>query len=313
MKEILLTGATGFVGSEVLRQLIERGMQVTALGRRMPEADVKFIRADITDVEGLNRVLPKSGFDAVMHIASLPGDTGNPSDMVNVNVNGCLNMMEYARRSGAKRFVLASSISAYEWYPATKFNPPDYLPVDEEHPCRPKDIYATTKRMQELLAVTYNKQYGIETCVLRLTAVIGPDGKGGAHGWGEIAQQMAEGRVVKIPHLSADEMCHYVDIRDVARMFIAAAEHPGAAGQVFNCCGPKAIRGYNFEEIIKKLIPGIEVEYGFPWSMAQGGEICFDMSKAKKVMDFEPLYSVKDSIKNIIKWIYKTNKDSHRE
>jgi len=298
-----MTGATGFVGREVVRQLLDLKKDVTALGRKRLDEDIKFIEADFTDISKLQGVLSGKSFDCIMHIASLPGDTGNPREMMDVNINGWLNLLEYARVAGIKRVVLASSISAYEWYPATKFNPPDYMPVDENHPCRPKDMYATTKRMQELLAITYNRQYGLETCVLRLTAVIGPRGMGGGRGWREIAEQMSEGKTVKIPHFSANELCHYVDIRDVARMFIAAGEHPDAAGEIFNCCGPEPVRGYEFAEIMKSIIPGIEVEYGFPWSMAQGGEICFSMLKAEKVIGFKPIYHLVDSIKYLKQWI----------
>lgn len=305
MKTVLVTGATGFVGREVTRQLVGLGKEVTAVGRTKPEENISFIKADLTDEEGLKKALEGKTFDCIMHIASLPGDTGNPQEMVSVNVNGCLNILEYARQSKSVRVVIASSISAYEWYPATKFCSPDYMPVDEEHPCRPRDMYSTTKRMQELLAVTYYKQYGVSTTVLRLTAVIGPDGQGGGRGWRKIAEEMAEGKCVQIPHFSSNELCHYIDIRDVARMFITAGEHHGASGEIFNCCGPEPVRGYEFADMVVSLFPGIKVEYGFPWSMAQGGEISFDMSKAEKLIGFKPIYNLYDSIKYIKEWINK--------
>jgi nucleoside-diphosphate-sugar epimerase len=133
--------------------------------------------------------------------------------------------------------------------------------------------------------------------------VVGPEGRGGGRGWLQFAKQLADGKSVQVPHFSAEELCHYVDKRDVARMHIAVAEHPGAIAQIFNCCGPSPTRGAEFVEIIKPLVPGIKVEFGFPWSMAQGGEIAFDMSKAKKLMGFEPLYTLADSIQSIQKWI----------
>lgn len=303
MKKILVTGATGYVGREVVRQLLESGKDVTALGRTVPDYKIPFIKADFTDSAAVEKALAGSAFDCVMHIASLPGDTGDPQQMVQVNVNGCQNLLEYSRKTKVKRFVLASSISAYEWYPATKFNPPDYMPVDEKHPCRPKDMYATTKRMQELLAMTYYHQYKVPVTILRLTAVVGPRGRGGGRGWREFAEKLAEGKKVQIPHFSAKELCHYVDIRDVAKMHIAAAEHAKAVGQIFNCCGPGPTRGSEFSDIVKNLVPGIQVDYGFPWSMAQGGEVSFDMSKARKIIGFEPVYTLADSIKNIKEWI----------
>jgi nucleoside-diphosphate-sugar epimerase len=91
---------------------------------------------------------------------------------------------------------------------------------------------------------------------------------------------------VQIPHYSGDELCHYVDLRDVARMFLVAGEHPRAAGEIFNCVGPGPTRGWEFVRIVQAIVPGIQVDFGFPWSMAQGGEISFSMGKAKEMLDF---------------------------
>ena len=303
METVLVTGGTGYVGSEVVRQLLELGKKVTVLGRTPPKDDTPFVQADLTDASILRQALQDRSFDSIMHLASLPGDTGDPTQMVRVNVDGCQNILEYARQASMTRFVLASSISVYEWYPATKFNPPEYMPVDEEHPCRPKDMYSTTKRMQELLTMTYYCQYGLPAAVLRLTAVVGPRGRGGGRGYREFAERLAEGECVQVPHFSAEELCHYVDLRDVARMFIAAAEHPAAVGEIFNCCGPAPTRGSEFQDIIHGLVPGIRVDFGFPWSMAQGGEIAFDMSKAKRLIGFGPLYTMANSISSIKEWI----------
>ena len=303
MNNFLVTGASGYVGREVVRQLLAVGKQVTALGRTAPPEGVAFLRADLVDASGLERALAATSFDCVIHLASLPGDTGDPLQMMRVNVNGCQHLLEYARQSAVQRFVLASSISAYEWYPATKFNPPDRMPVDEEHPCRPKDMYATSKRMQELLATTYQHQYHVPTTALRLTAVVGPNGRGGGRGWREFAEKLAEGRSVQIPHFSMEELCHYVDIRDVGRMHLVAAEHPNAVGQIFNCCGPAPTRGSEFAAAVRRVAPGIEVACGFPWSMAQGGEVAFDMSKAKRLLGFEPRYSLADSLRSIKQWV----------
>jgi len=303
MESFLVTGSSGFVGTEVTRQLLEQGKKVTGLSRRVIKNSVPYIKADITDYNGLMEALSRKSFDYILHIASLPGDTGNPVEMVNMNVNGTQNILEFARKSKVKKFVLASSISAYEWYPATKFNPPDYMPVDENHPCRPRDIYSTTKLMQELLSMTYYYQYKVPVTILRLSAVVGPCGKGGGRSWRVFAEELAEGKKIQIPHFSKEELCHYVDIRDVARMFIAAAEHPKSTGEIFNCIGPAPVRGFEFENIIKKLVPEIKAEYGFPWSMAQGGEIEFDMSKAKKLIGFKPIFTLADSMKSIQEWV----------
>lgn len=304
METVLVTGGSGYVGREVIEQLLRTGRQVTALVHLThPDQNVPVVTADLTHAGELDKALAGKTFDWILHNASLPGDTGDPQEMVRVNVNGCLNLLEYARKAGVKRFVQVSSISAYEWYPATKFCPPDYMPVDENHPTRPRDMYSTTKRMQELLALTYFYQYQLPTTVLRLTAVVGPYGRGGGRGYREMAEQLAQGVRVQIPHFSANELCHYVDVRDVARMEIAVCEQAGAVGEIFNCVGPAAVRGSDFVDIIHKLVPGIQAEFGFPWSMAQGGEISFSMEKAKRLLNFQPRYTLEDSITSIVTWI----------
>lgn len=86
-------------------------------------------------------------------------------------------------------------------------------------------------------------------------------------------------------------------------MFIAAAEHPKAIGEIFNCAGPEPIRGFEFAAIVKELLPDIKVEYGFPWSMAQGKEMALDMTKAEKLINFTPKYTMVETIKSIKEWI----------
>jgi dTDP-L-rhamnose 4-epimerase len=157
--------------------------------------------------------------------------------------------------------------------------------------------------MQEMLAMTFYHQYGLPVAILRLTAVVGPDGSGGGRGWREFAEMLAGRKRVQIPHFSLEEVCHYVDLRDVAKMHIVAAEHPNAPGEIFNCCGPTPTSGSEFAAILQRLIPGIQVETGFPWSMAQGHKIVFDMSKARERLGFEPRYSLEDSIRSILDWI----------
>lgn len=304
MERYLVTGASGFVGGEVLRQLRELNVEITAVDFRDPHVDgVKFVNVDITNQAALESALEDYKFDYILHIASLPGDTGDSRQMVDVNVCGCVDILELGRKKNVKRVVVVSSISAYEWYPATKFNPPDYMPVDEAHPLRPKDMYSSTKQMQEILTTTYYHEYQLPACAIRLAAVVGPNGQGGGRGWRETAEQLAGGVKVQIPHFSMEERCHYADIRDVARMLIHCATHDSSNGHIFNCCGPHSVTGAEFAAIIHKYYPQIAVETGFPWSMAQGGEIEFSMKKAKEIMGYEPIYALDDSIRYIKEWI----------
>ena len=305
MSKCLVVGGSGYIGRELVNQLAARGDEVFVFGRSAQPQDMPgtWLQGDMTQPDTIGAALGSHRFDVIYHVASLPGDTGDPLQMVTINLLGLTHLLIYARDSEVKRFVLSSSVSAFEWYPATTFAAPDYMPVDEEHPTRPKDMYASTKRMQEILALTFYHQYGLPVAALRLTAVVGPGGRGGGRGWREFAVMLAAGEAVQIPHFTLDELCHYVDLRDAARMHIAAGEHPRAVGEVFNCCGPGPTRGSDFAAIMESVSPGIEVSTGFPWSMAQGGEIEFDMSKAKRLLDFSPRYTLRETIQSIKAWV----------
>lgn len=303
--EALAVGGGGFVGSELCRQLTQRGDRVAVLGMgAAPQGYAhEWIEADIRDSASVQTALGGRRFDVVFHLASHANDYGDPLDMVMTNIVGLTNMLIYARDTGVNRFVLTSSASAHGWYPGAQFHPADYLPVDELHPVRPQDMYSSTKQMQETLALTFYHQYQVPVTALRLTVVAGPAGSGGGKAWRTFAECLAAGKSVQIFHFSPEEICHYVDVRDVARMHIAVAENQAAVGEVFNCCGPTPTQGAEFAAIVQRLVPGIDVQYGFPWSLAQGGEIYFSMDKAKEVLRFEPVYTFDETLASIKEWV----------
>ncbi len=306
MTRSLVIGGSGYVGRELVRQLGQRGDEVHVLGRSQPAEGLPgtWLEADITQRDALRATLAGREYDVIYHLASLPGDTGDPLQMVTVNLLGLTHVLECARdMPGLRRFVLSSSISAYEWYPATKFRAPLRLPVDEQHPTRPEDMYSVTKRAQELIAMTFWHQDRLPVTALRLTAVVGPEGSGGGRSWRASARMLAAGRRVEIPFFAPEEVCHFIDLRDAARMHIVAADHPGAVGEIFNCCGAEATSGAAFAAALQGLRPGIEVVTGFPWSMAQGGAIEFDMRKARERLGFVPQYGIADTLAQLLAWV----------
>jgi len=302
MSKVLVFGGTGFIGRVLVDALIERGDDVTVFSRSKPRNEVRWVAGDITGLAEVNQCLGIRGLDFIYQLASLPGDTGDPRQMVEVNVLGLTNVLQLARDADISRFVLTSSISAYEWYPATKFRAPLMMPVAETHPCRPQDMYSSTKLMQEQLTNTYYHQYDLPTTILRVTAVVGPDGSGGGQMWRDFAEQLHKGKTVQLPFMSPNELSHFVDVRDVASMHIEAGIHPAAVGETFNCCAERATRGHEFAEYVKELSPDAAVEFGYPWSMAQGGEIEFDMSKMKNLLGFVPRHTVRDAVRSVFEW-----------
>lgn len=302
-------GGSSFVGEVLINELLKKKQNVIASYNKNvinnTDKNIRWIKIDITDKKSVQK-LYKYDFDTIFHLASLSGDTGDPEQMIKVNIVGLQNILDLALKKNVKKFVLASSVSAMGWYPPTKkFIKPLYLPVDENHPCNPIDMYTATKRMQEILAITYYQQYGLSVTVLRLSLVIGPGGRGGGEFWKEFAMGMKEGKEIQLPVFSTKEVLHFVDIRDVASMHIRAAESEKSTGEVFNCCAKEPFSGEDFKKIIENMYPKTKILLGFPWSLSQGDKLYFDMSKAKKLLNFEPKYNLVDSIDNIKIWIDK--------
>jgi nucleoside-diphosphate-sugar epimerase len=152
---ILVTGARGKVGAAAVVALVDSGHEVTAtdLGRARFEADrggVAYTQADLTDAGDAFAVV--RGQDAVVHAGAIPDPTHNPPHVVfRNNVMATFNAIEAAVRWEVPRFVNISSETVPGFFFPERPWLPDYLPVDEEHPVRPQDPYATAKRFGELL------------------------------------------------------------------------------------------------------------------------------------------------------------------
>ena len=303
MKSVLIAGATGYVGSVMSDTLINEGYSVTGLDARPANRDdIDFIQADITKPADLFEKLEGKKFDWIFHLASLPSDTGDIEQMFSVNAAGTLNLLNWARLNKPEMMVMASSMSAYGWYPPTKFDPPLYMPVDEKHVCRTKDMYSSTKLIQEVLATTFYHQFGLNIAIIRLVGVIGPRGGGGGSGYLDMARQMKEGTKIKIPLYYEDDINHFVDIRDVARQFIATAKCDKSAGEIFVCCGPSPVTRNEYEALINDIVPGAKVEYGYPGDNIQKRRLVFTCEKAKRIIGFEPLYDMRASLQSIKDW-----------
>jgi UDP-glucose 4-epimerase len=152
---ILVTGARGKVGAAAVATLTEIGHEVTAtdLGRPAFETRseaVEYLQADLTDAGDAFSVV--RSHDAVVHAAAIPDPTSNPPHRVfQNNLMAVFNTLEAALRWGSARFVNISSETVPGYIFPERHWLPDYLPVDEKHPVRPQDPYATAKHFGEQL------------------------------------------------------------------------------------------------------------------------------------------------------------------
>ncbi len=163
---ILVTGATGFIGSHLCRELVQRGHYVLALsysGRTgnveslLPHQGFRLEMGNILDVEMIKDVIKKNRIKSVLHLAAqLPDDNsiGNVFSYFDVNARGTLNILNAACHNDVERFIYASTMSVYA-------EPPEYLPVDESHPVQPSTAYGVSKLAGELYCHLYSKAMNV--------------------------------------------------------------------------------------------------------------------------------------------------------
>src|SRR5690606_23539043 len=247
----LVTGAAGFIGSNLVEHLLRLGQAVVALDnlatghrRNLDEAAAEaaaeagegaagrlaFLEADVRDLDACRRAC--DGVDVVLHqaaLGSVPRSIADPLTTHAVNADGTLNVLAAAREAGVPRVVLASSSSVYGDHPA--------LPKVEDQLGTPLSPYAVSKRVGELYAHTFGLHYGLETVVLRYFNVFGkrqdPDGPYAAVIPRWIAEMLA-GRPCTIygDGETSRDFCYVANV--VQANLLAATAPPEAAGRVYN-------------------------------------------------------------------------------
>ena len=287
----LVVGGRGYVGRELCEQLFRRGDRVTTLNRSLKPADVQYewLQADITVKASLDKALANRRFDVVYHVASLPGDTGDPVQMMTVNILGLTNMLVFARDTKASRFVLSSSISAYEWYPATKFVPPVSMPVDRA-PSLPSPRHVFQQQ-----ADAGNPGHDL------LASIPVPHNRPSPHRRYRTARPGRRSRLARIcretrrrknradPPLLSRRSLPLCGLSRRGRHAHCRRRTPRLpVGRYSTVAGPSAISGREFADIVRNHFPGVAVDVGFPWSMAQGGKIAFSMKKGERFDRFHP-------------------------
>ena len=191
-KKYLVTGAAGFIASQVSSLLLDQGDQVVGVDNLNDYYDVRlkkwrlqqlenhsnaqnyyFEKLDIENPESLNALFKNQGpFDAVLNLAARAGvrySMENPHIYLSTNAEGTLNLLECMRENGCKKFVLASTSSLYA---GQKMPFTEYLAVNE-----PLSPYAASKKAGELLAYSYHKLYEMDVSVVRYFTVFGPAGR----------------------------------------------------------------------------------------------------------------------------------------
>lgn len=238
----LVTGGAGFVPSHLVDELLRRGWEVVVLddfssGRlenlEAAAGRARVVRADVSDAKAV--LDAAQGCDVVYHAASLasvPATVRDPARAFAADGAGALAALEAARAVDAKRFVLMSSAAVY--------GKPEYLPMDEAHPTRPRSPYAAAKLSAEHLARAWEDTYGLPATILRIFNTYGPRQR--RYVLYDLYRKMtADPSHVEVLG-TGDEVRDYVYVDDVARALAEAGTRAGMAGRTFNVGSGRALR-----------------------------------------------------------------------
>lgn len=243
MQHVFITGAGGFIGSHVVEAFLEAGHTVRALvrygssGRRghleeLPaarqaerEGRLEIILGDVTDPHQMHALL--GGSQTVVHLAALigiPYSYAAPASYLAVNAGGTANILEAARRHGARRVVVTSTSEVY----GTAL----YTPIDELHPLQAQSPYAASKIAADKMAESYFRSFDLPVVTLRPFNTYGPRQSQRAIVPSVLAQCLAGVPEIRLGNLAPRRDLTYV--KDTARAFVLAATTPGIEGRTIH-------------------------------------------------------------------------------
>ncbi len=235
-EHVLVTGASGFIGSHLLEALLREGAHVRALVRYSsshlgtdvaqvaPDGDLEVVFGDLRDLAAVQRAV--KGVDHVFHVGGLgcvPYSLQDPLTYVEVNIRGTAHVLQSACDAGVERIVLMSSS---EVYGEALCNP-----VDEEHPVQPRTPYAASKLAAEQLATSYHISFGLPVTIARGFNVYGPRQPERNLVPG-LVRQALQGDSLRVGHLHW--VRDYTYVTDVVDALMRLAATPGAVGGTFN-------------------------------------------------------------------------------
>ena len=282
---VLVTGARGKVGRAAVAALQAAGHDVRATDLSPPvferpeEGDPEYIQADVSDAGDMFAVV--RGVDAVVHAAALPEPTHNPPHVVfHNNLMGTFNTLEAAIRFGVTRFVNISSETVPGFFFPEREFLPDYVPVDEEHPIRPQDPYATAKHFGEQLMDAAIRRSDIRCISIRPSWV--------QH---EENYERNLGPQVRDASVLSPNFWSYIDVYDLADAIVLAAESDLPGHEVFYIASPDNVGGRPFEEIVREYYGDqVEVKKPLPREDASG----ISIEKAQQMLGYSPKRSWRD-------------------
>ncbi len=309
MKNVLVTGAGGFIGSHLTELLHAEGLNVRALAQYnsfnswgwLEEAgcrdDIEIVSGDVRDPAFCRDIV--DGVDTVFHLAALiaiPFSYAAPDSYVDTNIRGTLNICQAARAHGAK--VIHTSTS--EVYGTAR-----YVPIDEKHPLQPQSPYSATKIAADAMAMSFHNSFGLPVVVARPFNTYGPRQSARAVIPTIITQIASGAKTIKLGDVTPTRDFNYVT--DTCRGFLALARCEEAVGRTVNIGSGEEISVGDTLNLIRELM-GADVtfetdEQRLRPEKSEVFRLCCDNTLMKSLTGFTHEYDIRRGLRETIDWI----------
>src|SRR5256714_2596745 len=303
MAKVLVTGGAGFIGSNLVRALRERGDDVRVLDNfstgfraNLEELDVEIVEGELRSYERVHNAV--RGTDVVFHrgaLGSVPRSVQDPLTSSAVNVEGTLNVLLAARDEGVRRVVYSSSSSVY----GTRRE----LPVSEDQPADPLSPYGVAKLAAERYCVSFSRVYeSFETVVVRYFNVFGPRQSPFSQYAAVIplfVTAIAAGEPIVV-YGDGEQRRDFTYVSNVVDGTIRAAEAAGASGRIFNVAASAPVTVNEVAETIGTVL-GKPVEKTFaPPRVGDIRDSWADVAAARQVLGWEPTVGLDEGLRRTV-------------
>ncbi len=319
MGNYLITGAAGFIGARTSELLINDGHTVTGIDNMNDAYDPRmkdyrlarlqampgftFHKLDISD----KSIIPHfkhEKFDGIINLAARAGvrySVENPWLFVESNTIGTLNMLEIAKETGTKKFIVASTSSIYG-------GEPSYPTPESASSSEPLQPYAASKKGAEAMCHAYHHLYDIDVSVVRYFTVYGPAGRPDLSIF-RFVQWVSEGLPVRV-NGDGEQSRGFTYVDDIARGTILALKPVGY--EVINLGGHEVITINNLIKLIEEVVgKKADVRHGPP-NPADMFTNWADVTKAGQLLGWEPQYTMRMGIEKLVEW-YNANREWARD
>jgi len=310
MKNILVTGAGGFIGSHLTELLVEKGYNVKAfvhynswnkwgwLDTSSVKKRVEIITGDIRDYDSVFSAM--KGCDTVFHLAALigiPYSYVSPQAYIKTNIDGTYNVLQSARQLGIEKIMVTSTSETY--------GTAQYVPIDEKHPMVGQSPYSATKIAADQLAISYYNSFNLPVKIVRPFNTYGPRQSARAIIPTVISQILNGQTILKLGNLNPTRDLTFV--KDTVNGFYEIARSEGLFGEITNIGMSEEITIGNLVKLIAELIGSkVEIlsdEQRIRPDKSEVERLFCNNTKIKSNTAWNPNYNLVSGLTETIEWI----------